>query len=69
MFYCINSFFYGNVITIDLIDRGRLMKRFKKVYIETTNICNLSCNFCPKTSRELWFMDVDSFKKIIDDVK
>ena len=69
MFYCINSFFYGNVITIDLIDRGRLMKRFKKVYIETTNICNLSCNFCPKTSRELRFMEVDSFKKIIDDVK
>lgn len=45
------------------------MKRFKKVYIETTNICNLSCNFCPKTSRELKFMDVGNFKKIIDDVK
>lgn len=45
------------------------MKRFKKVYIETTNICNLSCNFCPKTERELMFMDVESFKKIIDDVK
>lgn len=45
------------------------MKRFKKVYIETTNICNLSCNFCPKTSRELQFMNVESFKKIIDDVK
>ena len=45
------------------------MKRFKKVYIETTNICNLSCNFCPKTERKLTFMDVESFKEIIDDVK
>ena len=45
------------------------MKRFKKVYIETTNVCNLSCNFCPKTSRELQFMNVESFKKIIEDVK
>ncbi len=24
------------------------MKRFKKIYIEITNICNLSCSFCPK---------------------
>ena len=45
------------------------MKRFKKVYIETTNVCNLSCNFCPKTSRELQFMNIESFKKIIEDVK
>ena len=45
------------------------MKRFKKVSIETTNVCNLSCNFCPKTSRELQFMNVESFKKIIEDVK
>ncbi|MGG7145010.1 radical SAM/SPASM domain-containing protein [Clostridium nigeriense] len=45
------------------------MVRFKKIYIETTNICNLSCNFCPKTSRKLGFMDVDSFDKIINKVK
>ncbi|MGL5823015.1 MAG: radical SAM protein, partial [Sarcina sp.] len=29
------------------------MPIFKKIYIETTNICNLSCDFCPKTSRKL----------------
>jgi radical SAM protein with 4Fe4S-binding SPASM domain len=45
------------------------MARFKKIYIETTNICNLSCNFCPKTSRKLGFMDVDSFNEIINKVK
>jgi radical SAM protein with 4Fe4S-binding SPASM domain len=45
------------------------MTRFKKIYIETTNICNLSCNFCPKTSRKLGFMSKEDFKKIIDKVK
>ena len=45
------------------------MTRFKKIYIETTNICNLSCNFCPKTSRELGFMDTESFKEIINKAK
>lgn len=45
------------------------MKRFKKVYIEITNICNLSCNFCPKTGRKLEFSDEDRFKKIIEEVK
>lgn len=45
------------------------MTRFKKIYIETTNICNLSCNFCPKTSRKLGFMETEDFKKIINKVK
>ena len=45
------------------------MPRFKKIYIETTNICNLSCNFCPKTNRSLGFMKVEDFKIIIDKIK
>jgi len=45
------------------------MKRFKKVYIEITNVCNLSCNFCPKTVRELKFMEEDSFLHIVKAVK
>lgn len=27
------------------------MKKFKKIYIEITNICNLSCSFCSKDNR------------------
>ena len=27
------------------------MKRFKKIYLEITNLCNLSCAFCPGTKR------------------
>lgn len=45
------------------------MKKFKKVYIEITNVCNLNCNFCPKTSRELKFMDKENFRHIIEKVK
>lgn len=43
--------------------------RFKKVYIETTNICNLSCNFCPKTKRKYKFMNENEFLHIIKEVK
>ena len=45
------------------------MKKFKKIYIETTNVCNLNCNFCPKTSRKYEFMDEESFAKIIKCIK
>ena len=45
------------------------MKKFKRIYIEITNICNLSCNFCPKTKRKLEFMDEDSFTYIVKSVK
>lgn len=45
------------------------MKKYKRIYIEITNICNLSCRFCPKTKREYKFMDINEFEKILHEIK
>ena len=45
------------------------MRKFKKVYIEITNVCNLSCNFCPKTKRKYKFMNKEEFNYILKEVK
>ena len=33
----------------------------KKAYFEITNVCNLSCSFCPKTKREKRFVSLGEF--------
>lgn len=45
------------------------MKKYKKTYIEITNVCNLSCEFCPKTNRTPEFMDPTLFEKILNEIK
>lgn len=45
------------------------MKKFKKTYIEITNVCNLSCEFCPKSARKPAFMDIEFFEKILFEIK
>ena len=44
-------------------------KRFKKVYVEITNSCNLKCSFCPETKRKKEFISIENFKHIINEVK
>lgn len=45
------------------------MKRFKRVYIEITNICNLKCSYCPVTKRKPEYMDIAAFINILDQIK
>lgn len=45
------------------------MKRFKKVYIEITSVCNLACHFCPPTEREARFIKPEDFAHALDQVK
>ncbi len=40
------------------------MKRFKKIYVEITNICNLSCAYCSRTRRPPLSMTPEFFSKI-----
>lgn len=41
------------------------MKKFKKIYIEITNICNLRCSFCSVDNRVKESISVDNFEKIL----
>lgn len=45
------------------------MKTFKKVYIEITSVCNLSCSFCPPTERKAQMIKVDQFSYLLDQIK
>ena len=39
--------------------------RFRKVYLEISNICNLSCRFCPGTRRPKRAMTVEEFSILL----
>ena len=43
--------------------------KFKKIYIEITNHCNLSCSFCSKDNREKKWMSVAEFEHILKEIK
>jgi len=42
---------------------------YKKVYVEITNNCNLSCDFCIKNQRKRKFMNEEEFKIILSKLK
>ena len=41
------------------------MKRFRKIYLEISNICNLSCAFCPGTRRKKRRMSVEDLQILL----
>ena len=45
------------------------VRRFKRIYVEITNVCNLSCSFCPETKRDKRFMSIDEFQHIMNELK
>ena len=45
------------------------MRKFKRAYIEITNVCNLDCSFCPKTGRKKEFMNELLFKRILEQLR
>ena len=46
-----------------------MKKRFKKIYIEITNRCNLNCSFCGKNKRDYRDMSLLEFKLVINKIK
>ena len=45
------------------------MPKYKKIYIEITNNCNLNCSFCSKVNREKRYMPKEEFEKILIKIK
>lgn len=41
------------------------MKRFNKIYLEISNVCNLSCAFCPGTKRAKHIMTEQEFTALM----
>ena len=41
------------------------MKRFNKIYLEISNLCNLRCSFCPGTKRTPKAMTVEEFSSLL----
>ena len=46
-----------------------MTNKIKRIYIEITNICNLTCSFCSTHHRENKMLSLDEFSSIIQDVK
>lgn len=45
-----------------------MKKRFHKIHIEISNICNLQCSFCPVVIRDNQMMSLDLFRNVVKQV-
>jgi radical SAM protein with 4Fe4S-binding SPASM domain len=48
-----------------LQEKDEWLNMIKKAFIEITNVCNLSCDFCPGTSRSSAFMAEEGFATVL----
>lgn len=46
-----------------------MANKIKRIYIEITNICNLSCSFCAKHNREYKYLSLEEFEYILKQAK
>ena len=64
-----SRFNYNLLFKISLVcDKINGMKKFKKIYIEITNICNLNCSFCSKDNKEKREMTLIEFEHILKQI-
>lgn len=42
--------------------------KFKRIYIEITNVCNLNCSFCSKSSKSNREMTFEEFKEVLSKI-
>ena len=45
-----------------------MIKKYKKIYIEITNICNLACSFCSKDNRVKESISIDNFELLMSKI-
>lgn len=45
------------------------MNRFNKIYLEISNVCNLSCAFCPGTKRKPHVMTEEEFASLLPKIR
>ena len=46
-----------------MLNMKNMKSKFRHIYLEITNICNLNCPFCSEDARKKEFMSWDDFKK------
>ena len=45
------------------------MLKFKRVYLEISNVCNIQCSFCPVVERDNKIMDIEEFETALSQVQ
>ncbi len=45
-----------------------MKKPYSRLYIEITNMCNMSCSFCAKNQRPNKIMSVEEFRHVVEEV-